>query len=115
MYALIRESGHVVWKKQWYAFSLRVDLYMTQKDQVFIADVVIIDPTREIVASNVISWPTCATVELNTIVKMYKYKGLHEGHHFIQMVIVTDVTVRNQLSNIGVSNNILALEFPIIS
>jgi hypothetical protein len=28
---------------------------------------------------------------------------------------VTDVTVRNQLSNIGVSNNILALEFPIIS
>jgi hypothetical protein len=28
---------------------------------------------------------------------------------------VTDVTVRNQLSNIGVSNNILALEFPIVS
>jgi hypothetical protein len=36
MYALVRESGHVVWREQWYAFtsraSLRVDLYMTYED-----------------------------------------------------------------------------------
>jgi hypothetical protein len=26
-------------------------------------------------------------VELNTITKIYKYKGLHEGHHFITMAM----------------------------
>jgi hypothetical protein len=49
MYALIRENGQIVWRKWWYNLSLRVslqvDLYMTQKDQVFIADVVVTDPT----------------------------------------------------------------------
>ncbi len=33
----------------------------------------------------------------------------------IHLESVTDVIVWNQLSNIGVSNNILTLEFPIIS
>ncbi len=33
----------------------------------------------------------------------------------IPMETVTDVTMQNQLSNIGVSNNILVLEFSIIS
>jgi hypothetical protein len=37
------------------------------------------------VASNVINQPTSATVEPNAIVKIYKYRGLHEGHHFIPM------------------------------
>jgi len=36
---------------------------------------------------SVISQPTCAIVELNAIVKIYKYKGLHEGHHFILMAM----------------------------
>ncbi len=26
-------------------------------------------------------------MELNTIVKIHKYKGLHEGHHFIPMAM----------------------------
>jgi hypothetical protein len=28
-----------------------------------------------------------ASKQLNTIVKIYKYKGLHEGHHFILMAM----------------------------
>jgi hypothetical protein len=39
----------------------------------------------------------------------------HRPSYYFVLGGVTDVTVRNQLSNIGVSNNILALEFPIIS
>jgi len=50
-------------------------------------DVVIIDPTRETVALSVISRPTTTTMELNTIVKIYKYRRLHEGHHFISMAM----------------------------
>jgi hypothetical protein len=59
MYALVQESGHVVRRKRWYAFTSRVslkdDFYMAQEDQVFIADVVVIDPTRDTVALSVIS------------------------------------------------------------
>jgi hypothetical protein len=54
---------------------------MTQKEQVFIVDLVVIDPTWEMMASNVISRPTGATVELNAIVKIRKYRGFHVGHH----------------------------------
>jgi hypothetical protein len=47
MYALIQKSGHNVWKEWWYALmskvSLRTNLYMTRKDQVFVADVVVTD------------------------------------------------------------------------
>jgi hypothetical protein len=39
----------------------------------------------ETVASSVINRPTGVVVELNTIVKINKYKGFHEGHHFIPM------------------------------
>jgi hypothetical protein len=38
-------------------------------------------------ATNVISQPISAIVELNTIVKICKYRRLHEGHHFIMMVM----------------------------
>jgi hypothetical protein len=58
---------------------------MTQEDQVFVADVVVIHPTREMVASNVINQLTNVVAELNAIVKIHKYKRFHEGHHFILM------------------------------
>jgi hypothetical protein len=32
---------------------------------------------------SVISHPTCVAAKLNAITKIYNYKGLHEGHHFI--------------------------------
>ncbi len=37
--------------------------------------------------SNVINQPTSATMELNAIAKIRKYKRFHEGHHFILMVM----------------------------
>jgi hypothetical protein len=46
---LFQQNGHVVWRERWYAFtsrvSLRTNFYMTQKDQVFIVNVVVIDLT----------------------------------------------------------------------
>jgi hypothetical protein len=42
---------------------------------------------RETMASSVISWSTCAVVKLNAIIKIHKYRGLQEGHHFILMAM----------------------------
>jgi len=39
------------------------------------------------VVSNVISQLIGATTKLSTIVKIYKYRGLHIGHHFIPMAL----------------------------
>jgi hypothetical protein len=60
---------------------------MTWKDQVFVANVVVTNMMKDIVVLSVISWPTCATTKLNTIAKIHKYKGFHEGHHFILMAM----------------------------
>ncbi len=54
----------------------------------------VIDLTWENVALNVISWPTCAIAKLNTIAKIYKYRGLNEGHHFIPMTIEVQGALR---------------------
>jgi hypothetical protein len=45
------------------------------------------EPTQEMVATSVISRFTSATVELSVIVKIHKYKEIHEGHHFIPMAM----------------------------
>jgi hypothetical protein len=49
MYAFTWKSGHIVWRKQWYALtskvSLWIHLYMTCEDQVFVANVMVIDST----------------------------------------------------------------------
>ncbi len=60
---------------------------MTQKDQAFVANVVVIDSTWKIVVSSVFNQPTRATSKFNAIAKIYKHWGLHEGHHFIQMAM----------------------------
>jgi len=60
---------------------------MTQKDQVFIVDVVIINPMRKTMISSVINQPTNVVAKLNVITNIRKYKGLHEGHHFISMAM----------------------------
>jgi hypothetical protein len=60
---------------------------MIWKDQGFIVDVVVIDFIWEMVVSNVISRLVGAVVELNTIVKIHKYRMFHEGHHFIPMAM----------------------------
>jgi hypothetical protein len=60
MYVFAWESGHSIWKERWYAFTSKVSLwtniYMTQKDQVFVVDVVIINPMWETVVSS--AWHT---------------------------------------------------------
>jgi hypothetical protein len=38
-------------------------------------------------ASSVINRLTNVIVKFSNIVKIYKYKGLHEGHHFILMAM----------------------------
>jgi len=60
---------------------------MTWEDQVFVANVVVIHPTKETVALNVIDQLAIVVVEFNAITKICKYKGLHEGHHFISMAM----------------------------
>jgi hypothetical protein len=86
MYVLIFKNEHIVWTEWWYIFmsriSLQANFYMTQEDQIFIADAVVTNSTWEIVSSSVINQPTCATTEFNAIVKICKYRGFYEGHHF---------------------------------
>jgi hypothetical protein len=61
---------------------------MTCEDQVFVVDVVVIDSTWETMAMNVISQPTCATMELSAIIiKIHKYRRFYERHHFILMAM----------------------------
>jgi hypothetical protein len=60
---------------------------MTWEDQVFIANVVVISLMRETMALNVSSQPSSTITKLSAIVKIYKYKRLHEEHHFIPMAM----------------------------
>jgi hypothetical protein len=60
---------------------------MSQEDQVFVANVVVTYLMQKKVALNVITQPTSVVAELNAIVKIHKYRGLHEGHHFILMAV----------------------------
>jgi hypothetical protein len=46
---------------------------MTQEDQVFVADVMVIDLMWETMVLNVISQPTDAAMELSTIAKIHKF------------------------------------------
>jgi hypothetical protein len=91
MYVFAQKNMHVVWGQQWCSLtsgiSLRTDFYMTQKDQVFIADVVVTNLKWETMALNVISQLEGAMVKLNAIAKIRKYRGLHEGHYFILMAM----------------------------
>jgi hypothetical protein len=67
--------------------SLQANLYMTYEDQIFVANVVVINPTRETMVMNVISQLIGTIAKLNTITKICKYRGIHEGHHFISMAM----------------------------
>jgi hypothetical protein len=60
---------------------------MIRENHVFVIDMVVIDPTWEMVATSVISWSIGASMELNAIANICKCKKFHEGHHFILMAI----------------------------
>jgi len=55
---------------------------MTQKNQVFITNVVVTNSTWEAVASSVISWLVSVIAKLNSIVKICKYKRASWGAPF---------------------------------
>ncbi len=59
MYAFARKSGFTIWRKWWYAImlevSLQTNLYMIHEDYVFVVNVVVINPTWKMVATNIIS------------------------------------------------------------
>jgi hypothetical protein len=50
-------------------------------------------------ASSVISRPTSVIAKLNAIVKIYKCKGLHEGHHFISMTMEVHDTPKHDMDH----------------
>jgi len=55
---------------------------MIREDQVLVVNVMVIDSTSKTMVLNVIIQPASAILKLSVIVKIHKYKGLHDGHHF---------------------------------
>jgi hypothetical protein len=76
--------------------SLQVDLYMICENQIFVANVVVINPTWKTVVTSVINWPTGAATKLSIITKIHKYRKFHDhdGHHFIPMAMKVHNTPR---------------------
>ncbi len=58
---------------------------------------VVINSMREMVGSNVINQPTGVVTKLSAIAKIHKYKGLHEGHHFILMAMEVHGVLRHDM------------------
>jgi hypothetical protein len=67
---------------------------LLHEDLVFVVNVMVIDMMQETMVSNVISRPTCVAVEFSAIVKIFKYKGFHKGHHFISMAMEVHGTLK---------------------
>jgi hypothetical protein len=61
-------------------------------------NVVVTNPMPETMISHVISQPIGAMVALNVIVKICKYKGLREGHHFILMAMEVHDTPEHDMT-----------------
>jgi hypothetical protein len=74
--------------------SLLVDLYMTCEDQNFVANVMVTDLTRKWVIMSVTNRTIGVTTRFNVIIKIRKYRGFHEGHHFIPMAMEVHDTLR---------------------
>ncbi len=50
-------------------------------------------------ALNVITLLACAAMKFSAIIKIYKYRGLHEGHHFIMMAMEVHDAPRHDMDN----------------
>jgi hypothetical protein len=72
---------------------------MIQEDQVFVVDVVVTNPTQEMVVLNVISRPPGVIAKFRVIAKIHKYRGLHEGHHFIPMAMEVHGTPEHDMDH----------------
>ncbi len=49
--------------------------------------------------SNVINQPTSAIAKLSSIIKIQKYRGLYEGHHFILMAMEVHGTLGSDMNH----------------
>ncbi len=58
---------------------------MIREDKVFVVNVMVTNLTRNMLATCVINWLANVVVKINAIVKIHKYRRVHEGHHFISM------------------------------
>ncbi len=67
------------------------------KGPIFVANVMVFYATWETMASNVISQPKVQLAELNVIIKIHKYRGLYEGHHFILMAMEVHGTLGHDM------------------
>jgi hypothetical protein len=76
---------------------LRTNLYIIREDQVFVANVLITNLTWETTTLNVINQPTNVATKLRALVNIRNYRGLHEGHHFIQMVMEVHNALRQNM------------------
>jgi len=72
---------------------------MTQKGQIFVVNVMTIDSTSRTMVLSVITQLVGAIMKLSVIVKIHKYKGLYEGHHFIPMAIEVHDTPRRDINH----------------
>jgi hypothetical protein len=100
MYALTRKNGHAIWREQWYALTWRISLQpistWLEKTKSSLPMWWLLTQ-HEIVSLNVINWPTNVAVEFNTIIKFCKYRGFHEGHHFISMAMEMHCAPRHDM------------------
>jgi hypothetical protein len=72
---------------------------MTREDQVFVANVMVTNLTWEIVTSNVISQSANVAMKFNIIIKIRKYRRLHEGHHFIPLALKLNNTLERDMDH----------------
>jgi hypothetical protein len=54
---------------------------------------------RKVVALSVINRSTSAIMELNVIVKIHKYRRLHEGHHLILIAMEVHNTLEHDMDH----------------
>jgi hypothetical protein len=59
----------------------------------------VIDLMQETMALSVISPLICAIAEPSDIVKIHKYKGLQEGHHFISTAMEVHATPERDMDH----------------
>jgi hypothetical protein len=100
MYALTRKNGHAIWRERWYALTWRVSLQpistWPEKTKSSLPMWWLLTP-RKIVFLNVINRPTSVVAKFNTIIKICKYRGFHEGHHFISMTMEMHYAPRHDM------------------
>jgi hypothetical protein len=72
---------------------------MIHEDQVFVANVVVMNSTWETMVMSVISQLACVMWNFSSIVKIHKYRGFHERRHFIPMAMEVHNALRHDMDH----------------